>query len=295
MSKENQNWLHDLFISEAKAAQNYHNRGGEETPTQEKAVDIIANGTVEVTPDDGYVMSKVTANVNVPKDGVDKIQRYIELNNNSASYLFYTFNGTSVDELLDGVDTSNVTSVTYMFRYSKQIEIVPLFDTRNVTSMNYMFETCQKLKTIPLFNTRNVTSMNYMFSGCTVLETIPSLDIRNVTSANNMLSVCFQLTECWLRNIKVNLQANAGKFTFESLLHLCKECRKTTSSITLTVGTENLAKLEGVYVKLIDITDEMRAEDDLIDEKYPFVQCESTDAGAMTIQDYMALKMWTLA
>lgn len=27
MSKENQNWLHDLFISEAKAAQNYHNRG----------------------------------------------------------------------------------------------------------------------------------------------------------------------------------------------------------------------------------------------------------------------------
>jgi hypothetical protein len=75
---------------------------------------------------------------------------------------------------------------------------------------------------------------------------------------------------------------------------LCKECRKTSSSLTLTVGTANLAKLEGIYVKLIDITDDMRAEDDLIDEKYPFVQCESTDDGAMTIADYMTTKMWTL-
>ena len=295
MSKENQNWLHDLFINEAKAAQNYHNRGGEEIPTQEKSVDVTENGTVVIEPDEGHTMSKVTANVNVPKDGVDKIQRYLELNNNSASYLFYNFNGTSVDELLDGVDTSNVNSMTYMFQYSRQIETVPLFDTRNVTSMNYMFNTCQKLKTIPLFNTRNVTSMNSTFSSCSVLETIHSLDIRNVTSANSMLSVCFQLKECWIRNIKIDLQVNAGKFTLESLLHLCKECRNVNSSRTLTVGTANLEKLANVYVKLIDITDEMRAEDDLIDEKYPFVQCESTDADAMTIQEYMATKMWSLA
>ena len=40
--------------------------GGEPTPTQEKSVDILENGTVEVLPDDGYALSKVTANVNVP-------------------------------------------------------------------------------------------------------------------------------------------------------------------------------------------------------------------------------------
>lgn len=40
--------------------------GGESTPTQEKTVDIVANGTVEVIPDEGYALSKVTANVNVP-------------------------------------------------------------------------------------------------------------------------------------------------------------------------------------------------------------------------------------
>lgn len=40
--------------------------GGGTTPTQEKTVDVVENGTVEVIPDAGYVLSKVTANVNVP-------------------------------------------------------------------------------------------------------------------------------------------------------------------------------------------------------------------------------------
>lgn len=35
-------------------------------PTQEKMVEITKNGTVSVTPDEGYALSKVTANVNVP-------------------------------------------------------------------------------------------------------------------------------------------------------------------------------------------------------------------------------------
>ena len=40
--------------------------GADPTPTQEKSIDIVENGTVEVTPDEGYALSKVTANVNVP-------------------------------------------------------------------------------------------------------------------------------------------------------------------------------------------------------------------------------------
>ena len=40
--------------------------GSEALPTQEKTVNITANGTYEALPDDGYTLSKVTANVNVP-------------------------------------------------------------------------------------------------------------------------------------------------------------------------------------------------------------------------------------
>jgi hypothetical protein len=41
---------------------------GEETPTQTKQVDIVANGSYTVVPDRGYTLSKVTANVSVPSD-----------------------------------------------------------------------------------------------------------------------------------------------------------------------------------------------------------------------------------
>lgn len=213
--------------------------------------------------------------------GVDKIQRYIELNGNSTYYLFYEFGGTSVDELMDGVDTSKV------------------------SNMRCMFNTSTKLITIPFFDTRKASNLSGSLTNCSALTTVAPLDMRACTNMDSMFGGNKQLKECWLRNIKTNLQVGRGDgtgtidygclLTLESLLHLCKECRNVNVSRKITVGTANLAKLEGVYVKLIDITDDMRAEDDLIDEKYPFVVCESTDADAMTIQDYMALKMWSLA
>lgn len=42
--------------------------GGSAFPSQQKTVDITKNGTVEVNPDYGYTLSKVTANVNVSGD-----------------------------------------------------------------------------------------------------------------------------------------------------------------------------------------------------------------------------------
>ena len=42
---------------------------GEETPTQEKTVDITENGTTEVLPDEGFALSKVTVNTNVASVG----------------------------------------------------------------------------------------------------------------------------------------------------------------------------------------------------------------------------------
>lgn len=231
--------------------------------------------------------------------GVDKIQRYIELNGNKSYYLFYKFRGASVDELMDGVDTSVLVFADSMFE-DAQITSVPLFDTSNLTSSSKMFYSCKHLSSLPLYDTRKVTTMQQMFYYAEKLKAIPALDCRSVTNFNYTFFYCTALTECLVRNIKKSLQVSDGTswghlLTLESLLHLCKECRKTTSSLKLTVGTANLEKLANVYVKLIDITDDMRAEDDLIDEKYPFVQCESTDEGAMTLQDYMATKMWSLA
>ena len=58
--------------------------GGAGLPTQEKTVEITENGTVEVLPDDGYALSKVTAVVDVagsavvdPRDLYQRVE-YIE-------------------------------------------------------------------------------------------------------------------------------------------------------------------------------------------------------------------------
>lgn len=232
--------------------------------------------------------------------GVDKIQQLVDAKGVEMRYLFADMTLENADELIAGIDTSKVTGMSYLFSNCKNLKTVPLFDTSKVIYMSYMFDGCVNLTTVPLFDTRNVTGMYCMFSGCVNLKTVPQLDIRKVGTISSMFSNCKALTEIWVRNIKAPLQVGYGTtyghlLTLESLLHLCKECRKTTSSLTLTVGTANLEKLANVYVKLIDVTDDMRVEDDLIDEKYPFVQCQSTDADAMTIQDYMATKMWSLA
>ena len=294
-----------------------------ENMTDNETVYFIANTLYLVYSDDAWAWYAPSVDDD-NSGGVDKIQRWIELQGNSSKYMFYNFSGTSVDEIMEGADTSGATDMQYMFSSATKLTSVPLFDTSNVTDMYYMFNSCSALTTVPLFNTSkvnkmasmfrscskltsvplfdtsNVTSMDGMFYYCGSLTTVPAFDLRNSDDLYNMFFYCSKLTEIWVRNIKKNLQVSDGSFwgtliTRESLLNLCKECRNVNVSRTLTMGSNNLNKLNGIYVKLIDITDEMRAEDDLIDEKYPFVQCESTDADAMTIQDYMALKMWTLA
>lgn len=55
----------DGLIERIKAALQGKAAGGSGLPTQEKTVEITENGTVEVLPDEGYVLSKVAVNVDV--------------------------------------------------------------------------------------------------------------------------------------------------------------------------------------------------------------------------------------
>lgn len=235
--------------------------------------------------------------------GENQIQSLIDAKNGNCTYLFTRLRVANVDLLIDGLDFSNTTDMSYMFSESASLTSVPLFDTRKVTTMANMFRNCYALVTVPAFNTSKVSTTANMFYGCTALKTVPALDMYNVTTTTGMFTSCRAMTECWLKNIRRSLTVGASTtyghlLTLESLLHLCKECHVTTTRYTLTIGTENLAKLEGVYVRMLqpnEITDEMRQEDAYIDEKYPFVQCDSTENGALRVADYMSFKNWSIA
>lgn len=204
--------------------------------------------------------------------------------------------------ILEYNDTENRTDYYGLFSGMTKLKYVPLLNTKKGTNMNYLFNKCAMLVEVPNFDFSSCVHMQYTFGDCKTLTEIPSIDLRNVYSCVGVFNSCTNLTEIWIRNINaqyivVGSGATWGHLlTRESALHLCKECLTNVNHArTITFATPVYDDLETLYVKLVPITDEMRAEDDLIDEKLPFEVCASTDEGAMTIASYMALKNWSIA
>lgn len=278
-----------------------------------------------VVPDSGYAgLSKVTVDVY-------SVAKLLNAKKNSGSTNFIFADATSLtDDDLFGIfsqvdsdfaptqiaqffarcslltkiplfDTSNVVNVNEMFNRCSKLKEVPAFDFSSLTGFYGMFTECSELEEVPLFKTTTgkIETAHYMFSNCRKLKKIPKFDFRNVTRLNYFSWYCTEITEIWVRNIKVNLQVGSGTsyghlLTVESLMHLIYELRDTGSAKTFTVGSANLEKLKNVYVRQIEITDKMRVEDDLIDEKLPFEVCESTDEGACSIIEYVSYKNWEI-
>lgn len=207
----------------------------------------------------------------------------------------------SVEELKEYLEfnvTENAKTFQHMFLYSKVTEIPP-FDISKATELDSTFMVCSKLKVLPMLDTAHIVNFNSVINQSAGINVIPSWDVRSGTNFNGAFSSNYNMKEIWWRNIKANLQVGSGnswgsQLTLESLIHLIKELRDTGTLLTFTVGSANLNKLANIYVRTIEITDEMREQDDLIDEKLPFELCESTDEGATLITQYVFAKNWQL-
>ena len=254
---------------------------------------------IETIPD-GMIQKTDTSNVTDMYGmfyGCTALTTIPELDTSNVTDMTDMFYGCTALTTIPELDTSNVTYMGNMFRGCTSLTTIPELDTSNVTYMGEMFNGCTSLTTIPELDTSNVTDIGSMFYDCTALTTIPELDIRKVTYTYSVFDNCAALETCLIKNIQCNGidLSYSPLLTIDSLIHLIKELRNTGSSKTLTLGSTNKAKLSDTYVKLVTITDEMRAEDDLIDEKLPFEVCESTDDGAMLITSYVTQKKWKLA
>ena len=227
---------------------------------------------------------------------------YFDMSKSTKS-LEYTFaECKNLEKLPPEFDTRNVTVAPYAtFNNCISLKEAPFMDFSNCVRGNCfnMFGNCKSLKTVPCYNFGTVTEVYYFVTGCDNIEVIPAIDLRYVTGRiSAFLNKNYALREVWVKNISLSFEAGGSNWghllTVESLIHLIKELRDRDTLLTLTIGTVNLEKLANVYVRTIPVTDEMRAEDDLIDEKLPFELCESTDEGAMLIADYVSFKNWQL-
>ena len=259
--------------------------------------------------------------------GKDMLQARVD-SNNSCYRLMMAYNGNNVDFLenldtskvtnmedmfsgcsnittIPQLDTSSCTNMAAMFNNCSTLTTIPQIDTSSCTIMTSMFKYCSKLTTIPQIDTSKVTNMSDMFNGCSNLTTVNNLDMVKMTNSNStnlMFYNCTNLTNLTLKNIKVKLQIGNSTtwgtlLTDESLINTAKELWDLTgsSSKTLTLSTPSNARLDAIYVKLVDVTDEMVAQDQYISNKKPCVVCESTDEGAMTLREYIISKNWSIA
>ena len=169
--------------------------GGEPTPTQEKSIEIGENGTVEVLPDDGYALSKVTAKVNVPiPDGYIQPSGTKEITDNGifdvAEYEAVNVNVVSsggedhLDDLLNGSITEINSNVSKIIAYACYgITTLKTVNLPNATSSGgYSFRGCSGLTSV---NAPNLTTMgSYMFYGCSSLTEVNFPKATSVTSTS---------------------------------------------------------------------------------------------------------------
>ena len=144
------------------------------TPIQEKTVDVTENGTVEVTPDEGYALSKVTANVNVPiPDGYITPIGTKEITENGphdvTEYASVNVNVESGGDVARSIINKTITA------YS---------DNEITTVGAYAFNGCSKMTSVNLPNATSIGT--YAFNGCSALTDI------NVTNAKTVSARAFQ-------------------------------------------------------------------------------------------------------
>ena len=111
----------------------------------------------------------------------------------SCNYLLYFYKGTSIDDVINNINTSKATTMKSMFGYCSNLTTIPQFNTSSCTDISFMFYECPSLKTIPLLDTSKVTNMEYMFYKCSSLTTIPQLDTSSVTRMYQMFYECSSL------------------------------------------------------------------------------------------------------
>ena len=198
--------------------------------------------------------------------------------NASCDYMFSS--GTSLTNIDFGnnFNTSNVTSMSWMFDECRSLTSLNLsnFNTSNVMNMCHMFSGCFNLTSLNLsnFNTTNVTNMGSMFDGCenlTILN-LSNFYTVNVTNMSSMFSDCINLTSLNLSNFNTsnvtsmhsmfyacyNLTSlNLSNFNTSNVtdMHMMFHgCSRLTSIDLLSFNTANVNNMRGMFESCVRLT-----------------------------------------
>ena len=139
----------------------------------------------------------------------------------SCAYWFFYCTSLSTIEGLSNLNTSQVTTMDYMFDGCAALTSLDVsgFDTGQVTNMSYMFYGCAALTSLDLssFNTSNVTTMRSMFNVCSELTTldVSRFNTSSVEEINAMFNGCSKLTTLDLSSFDTRKVKGSMRFMFK--------------------------------------------------------------------------------
>lgn len=167
---------------------------------------IFENGSVALDCHSLFYYCEKLSGINL--DGLDT---------SNVKDMAYMFAGCSVSSLdLSSLDTSNVVDMTNMFFSCSDLVDLNLdgVDTRNVEYMYGMFWFCSTLERIDVsdFNTSKVSDMTSMFSNCSSLKSldISCFDTSNVIDMGGMFSACSSLKSLDLSSFNTSKVTDMG-------------------------------------------------------------------------------------
>ena len=104
----------------------------------------------------------------IPSGGENTLKNLLDATK-KADYLFYEYQGTSVDGLIQYSDTENVESISRTF-YRCKVAKVPELNTNKVKNFSYAL-TYSSIDEFPNWNFSNAETIGYLLSQCKSLKT----------------------------------------------------------------------------------------------------------------------------
>ena len=213
--------------------------GGE---TQEKSVTVIANGTTEITPDEGYTLSKAIVVTDVPTK--PEQTKAVTITENGTTQITpdegYTLSGASVSVNVSGGSDYNVKLPIIATQPSGQINClasVTEIDFTNIawdsqrTVLDYLFYQIAKLKkiiwgTLPSALGAGGISIGNMFTGCQELEAVDftAWGSKIIDKVSSIFSGCYALKNLNWGALKVN----ATNLSY--MFYYCRELENINTS-----------------------------------------------------------------
>ena len=163
----------------------------------------------------------------------------LEANTNGSGMFSYLDNVDTLD--LTGLDTSNMTSMSYMFYNSNSLKSINLsnFNTSKLLYANNMFNGCTSLESLDLsnFNTSKVTNFSNMFRDCQKMKEInlSNFDTSSATNFTNLFLNCSSLTTLDLSSFNTNKVTYMGSMFYN--------CSSLTSLDLSNFNTSNVINM----------------------------------------------------